>query len=282
MKRTKLVTSVVLLVALAGCGSNADTASDNIAKDAEKFKVGRRIVVTNSITDKVEFSVEGRCSFEVLARRLDVVCKDAPKRFTKATIGLGDNTTWALVAAAGYVATIFAANWLIAHVGVVSVGFGLVAPAGVFAAGVALTLRDVVQARSAGSRSSPRSWRRAALLHGEPRVRCRERHGVSRVGARGLRGVHAARARSWLGAVALSNTVGLVIDSALFLWLAFGSLEFFWGQVVGKAWMTLLRCLRDPRMRPASGYRCPHGVVAVLSCTLGALCGPLVARLGVT
>lgn len=45
--------------------------------------------------------------------------------------------------------------------------------------------------------------------------------------------------RTWLGAVALSNTVGLVLDSLLFLWLAFGSLEFFWGQVVGKGWMTL-------------------------------------------
>ncbi len=34
--------------------------------------------------------------------------------------------------------------------------------------------------------------------------------------------------------------VGLLIDSALFLWLAFGGLAFFWGQVVGKAWMTAL------------------------------------------
>jgi hypothetical protein len=97
MKRIKFVTPVVILAALAGCGSNADTASDNIAKEAEKFKVGRRIVVTNSITDKVEFEVTGRCSFEVDVRRLDVVCKDAPGKYTKATIGLGDNTTWASV-----------------------------------------------------------------------------------------------------------------------------------------------------------------------------------------
>jgi hypothetical protein len=43
--------------------------------------------------------------------------------------------------------------------------------------------------------------------------------------------------------VTLSNTVGLAVDSALFLTLAFGSLAFFWGQVVGKAWMTLLAVL---------------------------------------
>jgi uncharacterized PurR-regulated membrane protein YhhQ (DUF165 family) len=34
--------------------------------------------------------------------------------------------------------------------------------------------------------------------------------------------------------------VGLVIDSIVFLWLAFGSLDFLLGQVIGKAWMVLL------------------------------------------
>jgi len=32
--------------------------------------------------------------------------------------------------------------------------------------------------------------------------------------------------------------VGVIVDSALFLWLAFGSLEFLAGQIVGKLWMT--------------------------------------------
>jgi hypothetical protein len=96
--RTILVVACALM-ALAGCDSNADTVSNNISKEAEKFKVGRRIVVTNSITDKVEFSVEGRCSWENPPRQLEVVCMDSkkPARFTKATIGLGDNTTWASV-----------------------------------------------------------------------------------------------------------------------------------------------------------------------------------------
>jgi hypothetical protein len=34
--------------------------------------------------------------------------------------------------------------------------------------------------------------------------------------------------------------VGLVVDSMVFLWLAFGSLEFLLGQIIGKAWMVLL------------------------------------------
>jgi queuosine precursor transporter len=51
-------------------------------------------------------------------------------------------------------------------------------------------------------------------------------------------------------AVALSSLAGLVVDSFLFLWLAFGSLDHLTGQIVGKAWMVLLalpvvRWLRD-------------------------------------
>ena len=51
------------------------------------------------------------------------------------------------------------------------------------------------------------------------------------------------RRRGWTLAVVVSNAVGLVVDSALFLWLAFGSLEFLTGQIVGKAWMTVLAVL---------------------------------------
>lgn len=149
-----------------------------------------------------------------------------------------------LMAALGYVATIFAANWLIQHVGVVSVGFGLVAPAGVYAAGVAFTLRDVVQ------RTLGREWTVLAILAGA---------GLSYLVSPSFAVASAVaflaselvdfavyaplERRSWIGAVALSNTVGLVVDSLLFLSLAFGSLAFLWGQVIGKAEMTVLAVL---------------------------------------
>ena len=45
--------------------------------------------------------------------------------------------------------------------------------------------------------------------------------------------------RRMMAAVVASSLVGLVVDSIVFLWLAFGSLEFLAGQVVGKAWMVL-------------------------------------------
>ena len=46
--------------------------------------------------------------------------------------------------------------------------------------------------------------------------------------------------RGFVLAVVLSSLAGLVVDSAIFLSLAFGSLEFLLGQIVGKAWMVLL------------------------------------------
>jgi uncharacterized PurR-regulated membrane protein YhhQ (DUF165 family) len=41
-------------------------------------------------------------------------------------------------------------------------------------------------------------------------------------------------------AVLASGAVGAAIDSAVFLWLAFGSLNFIGGQILGKVWMSLL------------------------------------------
>ncbi|NJO31951.1 MAG: VUT family protein, partial [Rhodospirillales bacterium] len=46
--------------------------------------------------------------------------------------------------------------------------------------------------------------------------------------------------RRFIGAVIGSSLIGLSVDSVLFLWLAFGSLEFLWGQLIGKAWMLVL------------------------------------------
>jgi uncharacterized PurR-regulated membrane protein YhhQ (DUF165 family) len=41
-------------------------------------------------------------------------------------------------------------------------------------------------------------------------------------------------------AVLVSGVAGLLVDSVVFLYLAFGDLSFLVGQVIGKAWMVLL------------------------------------------
>jgi queuosine precursor transporter len=143
-----------------------------------------------------------------------------------------------------YIGTIFAANWAITTFGFVPVGFGLLAPAGVYFVGLAFTLRDLTQ-EALGRRATV-----AAILIG---AALSSIFGGALAVASGVAFLTSEladfavytplRQRHWLGAVALSNTVGLVVDSALFLWLAFGSLQFLAGQVVGKFEMTVLAIL---------------------------------------
>jgi uncharacterized PurR-regulated membrane protein YhhQ (DUF165 family) len=48
------------------------------------------------------------------------------------------------------------------------------------------------------------------------------------------------RERRLMLAVFTSGVAGSVVDSAVFLWLAFGSLTYMPGQVVGKLWASLI------------------------------------------
>lgn len=162
--------------------------------------------------------------------------------------------TIGLVAVAAYIATVFGANWAIERYGLVSVGFGLMAPAGVYFAGLAFTLRDITHD------TLGRLWVIGAILVGAALS-----YAVSPDFARASAAafllselfdfaVYAPlRKRNWLGAVALSNIVGLVADSVVFLWLAFDSLDFLDGQIVGKLWMTVLA------VAVLSGWRHYHG-----------------------
>jgi uncharacterized PurR-regulated membrane protein YhhQ (DUF165 family) len=146
-----------------------------------------------------------------------------------------------LAAVAGYIATIFIANLMIQHLGPWPVGFGLMAPAGVYAAGIAFTLRDVVH-RTLG----PRVTVAAILIGAVASYAISPAFALASAAAflfselADLAVYTPLERRNWLAAVTLSNTVGLVVDSILFLSLAFGSLAFLPGQIVGKAWMTLL------------------------------------------
>jgi len=147
--------------------------------------------------------------------------------------------------------TIPAANWLIGNVGtacipqgpcVVPVAPGLMAPSGVTMVGVALVLRDLVQRRLGAMLSALAILCGTALsaLLAPPSL-------VIASGVAFLLSEFADLAvytplaqRRLLAAVVASSAVGLVVDSIVFLWLAFGSLDFLLGQVVGKSWMVLL------------------------------------------
>jgi queuosine precursor transporter len=171
-----------------------------------------------------------------------------------------------LVYLAAFIACIPIANWMIGHIGttcvpngpcLVPVAPGLMAPSGVLVIGLALVLRDLVQRRLG------RAWSLGAIVVGA---------GLSAAIAPPALVVASTTAfffsemadflvytplqqRRFVTAVVASSTVGLIVDSVIFLWLAFSSLEFLWGQVVEKAWMVLISLpfiywlrVRDSRM----------------------------------
>jgi uncharacterized PurR-regulated membrane protein YhhQ (DUF165 family) len=147
--------------------------------------------------------------------------------------------------------TIPAANYLIQHVGttcvprgpcLIPVMPGLAAPSGVLMIGAALVLRDLVQRRLGVAAASLAILAGAALsaLLAPPALVIASAVAFLLSEFADL-GVYTPLARRGLVlAVIASSFVGLVVDSIVFLWLAFGSLDFLAGQVVGKTWMVLL------------------------------------------
>jgi len=144
-----------------------------------------------------------------------------------------------------------AANWLIGNAGTVCVpdgpclipvAPGVMAPSGVLMIGLALVLRDLVQRRLgllcaviailSGAALSALFAPRALVVASAAAFLLSE--------FADLAVYTPLQRRRLLLAVFASSMVGLVVDSAVFLYLAFGNLDFLAGQIIGKAWMVLL------------------------------------------
>ena len=147
--------------------------------------------------------------------------------------------------------TIPAANGLIGHVGtvcvpngpcLVPVAPGIMAPSGVLMIGLALVLRDLVQRRLGVEFGIGAIIVGAAISAGlAPPTLVVASAAAFLLSEFADFAVYTPLARRRLVvAVIASSVVGLVVDSIVFLWLAFGSLEFLVGQIIGKLWMVLL------------------------------------------
>ncbi|MBX6744213.1 MAG: VUT family protein, partial [Acetobacteraceae bacterium] len=162
----------------------------------------------------------------------------------------GRRRTEGLLFLAGFGLCIPAANWLIGHAGTVCapdgpclipVWPGLMAPSGVLMVGLALVLRDLVQRRLG------LAWAAGAILAGAALSALLAPASLVLASAIAFLLSETAdlvvytplQRRGLVAAVMASSLAGLVADSVIFLWLAFGSLDFLAGQVVGKLWMVL-------------------------------------------
>lgn len=161
-----------------------------------------------------------------------------------------------------YVATIPAANYLVQHLGTVCVPDGpcllpvwpgVLAPSGVMLAGLALVLRDLVQ------RTMGLGWSVAAIALGAalsawlapPALVAASTAAFLVSELADLFVYTPLQRRGLIRAVVASSAIGLVIDSTVFLWLAFGNLDHIAGQIIGKFWMVAAASLALTLMRPA-------------------------------
>ena len=137
-----------------------------------------------------------------------------------------------------------AANWMIGNVGqcvpggpcLIPVGFGLMAPSGVLMVGLALVLRDAVH-EALGPRFALAAIGIGcvlSLLVAPPAL------AVASTAAFGFSELanHAVysrlRASGRWAAVAVSGVVGAFLDSLLFVWIAFGSVDLAVGTTLAK------------------------------------------------
>jgi len=165
------------------------------------------------------------------------------------------------LAIAAYAGSIPLANWMISNVGtqnfsdgphVIPVGFGLDAPSGVLAIGVALAARDAIH-RLAGKRAALLAIVVGVALSfavASPALATASAFAFA-LGELVDFAVYLPIAKRSLPlAILVSGLAGGVIDSLVFLQIAFGSSTFWQGQVLGKTWMACAAALT------VWGFRC--------------------------
>lgn len=138
-----------------------------------------------------------------------------------------------------FVGSVVVANALVLWLGVIPVGLGLMAPAGVVVVGLSFWLRDrlhlalgwpgVLSALLVGGVISALASPALAVASVSAFLASETLDGL----------VFQSLRRRYVLAVLASNVVGLIVDSLVFLSLAFGSLAYLPGQVWGKAWWTI-------------------------------------------
>lgn len=89
-----MLITVIITVLLSGCRQESQVVSDNLSIEAHEFKVFRRVVFYNGITDTYILQIEGYCSVVTEDGRLAVVIKTEEGKYLKHYLGLSDNVTY--------------------------------------------------------------------------------------------------------------------------------------------------------------------------------------------
>lgn len=104
LKNKKVITIITIIIALiiilfgtTGCTErDSDVASYNVSKEADSFRVKRRIVFINLRSDTYLFTITGNCSINTdnIDKQLEVICKVGEDKYQKHFLRLSDETTY--------------------------------------------------------------------------------------------------------------------------------------------------------------------------------------------
>lgn len=151
--------------------------------------------------------------------------------------------TLAALAATLFLGCILLANYVTTEYGLIPVGFGLMATAGTYLAGLTFVLRDTVQDLLGKAATIALIVVGAALSYfiSDPFIALASgvAFGCSEIADQAI--YTPLRESGYIRAAVASNVVGSVVDTLLFLWIAgFGITgQVFAGQVVGKVTVTV-------------------------------------------
>jgi hypothetical protein len=95
----KIIAGLIIVLTglmLVSCERDAEVASRNLSYEADQFRVFRRVIFYNGVTDVYMLSIEGFCSInkDNQDNQLEVTCKDDVGQYKKHFLGLSDNTTY--------------------------------------------------------------------------------------------------------------------------------------------------------------------------------------------
>lgn len=95
----KILIIPLLLLLITGCDS-ANTVSQNISKEADEFKVKRRITFINLRSNEYLFTITGNCSIKGGSQNsnseLEVICKIGDNKYQKHLLYIAQETTYVI------------------------------------------------------------------------------------------------------------------------------------------------------------------------------------------
>ena len=101
-KKLLLILLIPILLMTTGCtalfGNSADTVKENISKEADEFKVKRRITFINLRNGEYLFQLTGNCSVKGGSSssnsELEVICRIGEDKYQKHMLYIANETTY--------------------------------------------------------------------------------------------------------------------------------------------------------------------------------------------